>query len=248
LRGCMMTVKTICLPLRSRINSKIITIASIALISAVGLCNNAALAATSQILIDNTTLGYYNDSLGRLLDGTNPYAGNYLFPIGGDPTITNAPEPDLSSVSSILGDWLTNPASLNANWIGPGLIPSIWAEYTETALIYEINASETGIQNVVVNINVDNGTYVWFDGIYKFGTLEPGPAFPGVYEYSINLGDLSTGTHYLQIIREDHGSDALFYIETTGDTGPAPVPAPAAVILGVFGSAIVTFARRRNII
>lgn len=90
---------------------------------AVGSILGLGLAANAQavVIIDNTTLGFYNSA-------------------SGDPTISPIPfEPDLSVASAALGNWLGNPASLNGNWSGPQAIPASWAINSETAIIYSIS-------------------------------------------------------------------------------------------------------------
>ncbi|MCS7466146.1 putative Ig domain-containing protein [Stieleria sp. ICT_E10.1] len=161
------------------------------------------------------TPGYYNASIGSRLNGTS-----FLFPTSSDPTINNAPEPDLSPVADILGDWLTNgPAALNDNWSFRS-IPTSWPVNTETAIIYEIDGGPGGIQDLRGNFGVDNGIFVWLNGEYKFGALGAGGV--GRYEYAnIDLGDLRPGKNYLQVLREDHGSVNGFAIRVTGNLVPA---------------------------
>jgi hypothetical protein len=205
-----------------------------------------ALSAAAVTFIDGTTPGFYNNALGTVLDRTNPYAGTYLFPganlADGDPLIAMAPEPDLSVASAILGDWLGNPAALNANWHGPGVVPSTWTTNTEMGVVYAIDAGTTGLQSLTVELGVDNGIFVWFDGSYVLGALAPGQAILG--EYTANLTDISPGTHYLQFLLEDHGSATGFLIEATGV--PNPIPAPGAALLGSLGAARVGWLRSRR--
>ena len=133
--------------------------AIVTLLLAVGIAGSAS-AIT---LINNSTQGYYNSSIGEILNFTNPYNGTYFFPgdyhTYGDPTFNPVPNaPDLSGASSALGNWLTTPANLNTNWELKN-IPSTWAVNTETAIIYKIN-STTGYNNFVVKLGVDNGIFV----------------------------------------------------------------------------------------
>jgi hypothetical protein len=113
------------------------------------------------VLVDDSNLGYYNNALGTLLDGTQPQfppANNG----GGDPTINPAPEPDLSSVASILGNWLlTTPLPLNSNWSAIQEIPKSWEANVENAIIYPVDAGTLGYSKVIGNFGVDNGLFVW---------------------------------------------------------------------------------------
>jgi hypothetical protein len=179
--------------------------------------------ASADLIIDGSTTGYYNSSLGQVLDGTS-----ILFPIansaGGDPTINPASEPNLSAAAAVLGNWLSAPGSLNGNWVGPQAIPSTWAINTETAIVYGFDAG-AGLQNLVGKFGVDNGVFVWLDGAYISGALAPGGA--SMWEYIYDLGNLSAGTHYLQILREDHGGSTGWYVEVSGKS----VPEPTTVLL-----------------
>jgi hypothetical protein len=187
--------------------------------------------ANATLLIDNLTFGYYNSALGEVLNGTNPYDGTFLFPNNNcdpnDPLINPAPEPDLSSASDILGDWLNDPGNLNSTWSNLQTIPSTWTVNSETAIVYEFDAG-IGMENVQGLFGVDNGFFVWLDGIYISGALAPGGA--SQWEYTYNLPNVSAGTHYLQVLCEDHGSATGWEINLSGDEA-APVPEPATMLL-----------------
>jgi hypothetical protein len=179
----------------------------------------SAFPQAPEVLVDDTTPGHYNAALGTALDETQAQ-----FPCAdvlcGDPTISPAPEPDLSTVSATLGDWLASPRSLNTSWSGAQTIPLAWDLNTETAIVYEIDAGRCGAENVSGSFGVDNGIFVWVNGVYKFGALAPGPAIPG--EYSIDLGNLPPGPNFVQILREDHGRESDYSVEITGTLADCP--------------------------
>jgi hypothetical protein len=165
------------------------------------------------VLVDANTSAHYNAVLGTSLDATQsqfPCADS----ICGDPTINPAPEPDLSSASAALGDWLSSPSSLNANWSAPQAIPLTWGVNTETAIVYEVDAGKCGARNVTGSFGVDNGIFVWVNGVYAFGALSPGGATAG--EYAVPLGDLPRGRNFVQILREDHGGATGYSVQITG--------------------------------
>ncbi|MEP6831863.1 MAG: hypothetical protein ABJB74_00655 [Gemmatimonas sp.] len=129
--------------------------------------------------------------------------------------------PNLSAANGVLGNWLTNPLSLNANWISSPAIPNSWTIGTEVAIMYQFNT--LGATNVVARFGVDNGIYAWLDGTYLLGRRDPGGVSLG--EYTLGLGNLSAGTHFLQLLVEDHGSANGYAVDIKADEfipGPAP--------------------------
>lgn len=165
----------------------------VAVAIAAAVVSTAAQAAT---LINNSTHGLYNNSIGTVLDGTNPYGGSVMFPIanvaGGDPslTISSGTPPDLSAAATALGSWLSDPASPGGSWsAGEQAIPSNWAVNTESAIIYKLDGGATGLTNVSAAFGVDNGIFVWLNGNFLGGSVQPGGAIAG--EFTLSLGDLA---------------------------------------------------------
>jgi hypothetical protein len=213
---------------------------------AVMLVATPTLAAT---VIDNSTPGNYNIGIGTVLNGTNlvPPGLTYMFPydyqsapgvnptpFGQDPLLVITTPPDLTAAAAALGNWLTTPLTPGGTWGGIQPIPSSWAVNTETAVIYGFSGA---LQNVVASFGIDNGIFVWLDGVFIGGNLSPGGSTLG--EHTFNLGNLSAGNHFLQLLREDHGAVADFDILVTttsrpSDIGPV-VPIPGALILLLSG-------------
>lgn len=182
-------------------------------------------APESQQLIENFSLGYYNDSIGDLFTPTpnDPLAAYFPGPdvSTGDPTVNFQVGPNLDEITR-LGSWLSDPASAirNGFWRGLQPIPPGWSPNTESAIIYEIDGGAYGISDVQVSIGVDNGVFVWANGEYKLGGIASGPTIPG--EYLVSLGNLRPGKNYIQILREDHGGETTSDINITGKRNSEP--------------------------
>ena len=177
----------------------------------------------SVVLVDNNTAGYYNNSLGTILDNSAPQFPGPLMMSGSgplnDPTFYPSAEPDISKASAVLGNWLAAaPLPLNANWQPPRHIPTSWKINDEVATLYEVDGGSKGTARLRGNFDVDNGIYVWVNGKYIFGARAPGLLSPdGQFEYTnIDLGKLAPGKNYIQVLCEDNGISDGFRIKITG--------------------------------
>jgi len=167
------------------------------------------------------------------------------FPVSNDSTASFPTAPNLSAASSILGNWLTNPASLNSFWsANPISIPNGWAVGTEVAVIYQFDTLSA--TNVVASFGVDNGIFAWLDGTYLFGARGPGSFTLG--EYVLNLGDFAAGTHYLQLLLEDHGITNGYAVQITADQfiSPPTVAEPGAFALMLSGIGLLLQRKRKS--
>lgn len=160
----------------------------------------------------------------------------------GDPShefdVTEAP--DLSAAAAVLGDWLnpTSPYLSASGWSStPVSVPTNWAVGTEVAIVYEFEA--VAIEGLVASFGSDNGIYVWLDGVFKGGSVRPGPASLG--EHVFDLGDLGLGTHSLQILLEDHGGTNGYDVLITAQS---VIPEPSTGSLLGLGLVALAAARR----
>ena len=189
----------------------------------------ASTATPAAVIIANGQNGYYNSGLGTILD-TNGV--NDPFPCAnvacGDATVSYPTAPNLAAGAAALGTWLTNAAPSGGSWsAGAVAIPASWAINTETAIVYAIDAG-AGLTGLSLSLGVDNGIFVWLDGNYIFGARAGGGA--SANEYVFALPNISAGTHFLQILREDHGGATDYLIGLSG-AFVQRVPEPASIAL-----------------
>jgi hypothetical protein len=207
------------------------------------LAANASVSA-AVVLVQTNDPGYYNNSIGTVLNGTNGGESG-PFPVSNDSTFGFPVAPDLSAASGALGNWLTDPLNLNANWQSLASIPNSWIPGTEVAVIYQFDT--LGATNVVGNFGVDNGIFAWLDGVYLGGARQAGGVSLG--EHVFNIGNLSAGTHFLQLLLEDHGSANGYAVQITADTfipgtPPGSVPDSGSVLLYALAVGFLAAMRR----
>ncbi|OUS26113.1 hypothetical protein A9Q99_19240 [Gammaproteobacteria bacterium 45_16_T64] len=167
------------------------------------------------VIIDDTTGGLYNSSLGDMAD----YYGPSHFPNAnsseGDPNYPSISEPTVFG-AAFGTDWLGGDYT-GGSWGAVANIPNTWAVNHESAVVYDFVLGAAS--DIHIDLGVDNGIYVWLDGTYLFGAMQGGGS--NINEYNIDLAGVASGAHSLQILREDHGGGTGMNISV--DVTDAPV-------------------------
>ena len=188
------------------------------LLVAIALAGSALAASAAPVtLITGATQGLYNNGLGNVLNGTSqPFPNNGV----DDLTYSYNTAPNLAPAAAALGNWLTAPTAPGGTWgAAPQAIPGSWTVGTEDAIIYSFDAGD-GLTNFQASFGVDNGIFVWLDGVFMGGFRNAGGATLGEFQFSV--ASLSGGTHHLQVLREDHGGGTGYAVRVTGNTVPEP--------------------------
>ena len=209
-----------------------------------------AVSSAQVTLVQTSSPGFYNNQIGTLLNLSNTGLDSCAepFPVSNDCSANYPTAPNLAAASAVLGNWLTNPLSLNANWTSPPAIPNSWAVGTEVAIIYQFNT--LGAINVQASFGVDNGIFAWLNGNYILGRRDAGGVSLG--EYTLALGNLAPGTHFLQLLVEDHGGSNGYAVNIQADQfipGPPPttsVPEPSTWAMLAFGLGAMGLVVRRR--
>lgn len=187
----------------------------------IGLCLYAAGVGPvigQEVIVDNSTMGYYNAGLGTVLDGTDEDRFPPANTLTGDNFIFST-EPDLAPAGDVLGDWLSVPFSApNENWSDLQNIPTYWSVNTETAIVYPVDAGG-GFSNLSATIGIDNGIHIWINGEFRWGARQPQPKWFD----DIPLGTLEPGLNFVQVLTEDSGGGTYYSLQISGE--PAPLPA-----------------------
>ena len=228
------------------------------LLGLVSLILSISNVGATVMLVQTSDPGFYNNAIGNSLNlsgltgvtGTGSDTCAEPFPNSNDCHAIYSTAPNLNAANAALGNWLGDPLHLNSNWNFLSSIPNSWPVGTEVAVMYQFNT--LGATGVKALFGVDNGIYAFLDGTYLLGRRDAGGVALG--EYSLDIGNLSAGTHFLQLLLEDHGSTNGYAVKISADTfipGPPPggtVPEPSMlslVGLAVAGLLVVPIVRRK---
>lgn len=163
--------------------------------------DSEGLAADLNSMLDDATLS------GTFLCATEPC--EEVLPV--------SPEPDLAAAFLLLGDWLEDPENLTEDWTSLEAVLNARETGSEIAIVYAFDVDAAGLTDVELRAIAGSGIFVWLDGDFVFGATENGPFVDALdFEYSIDLPDLSSGEHFLQILSESHVDKQGFALELRG--------------------------------
>ncbi len=201
------------------------------------------LQAAATIIINNASLGMYNNGLGDLAPIDGP--GGFFLGANvseGDPTSSFTTDPGLVFSSAFGTNWLGGNYTGGSWSAGPVAIPGGWAVNTETAIVYDFNLALAS--DLHIDIGVDNGILVWLNGSFLYGATAAGGA--NINEYDIDVAGLGAGNHSLQIIRADHGGGTGYGISVDAKELPVKVPEPGSVLLFALGLILLGLKRLKK--
>ncbi len=164
-----------------------------------------------------------------------------------------AREPDLTAAAETLGDWLNNPENLPDNWEDLVDVLADREDGSEVAVVYEFEIGHDNWTDVELRFSTGSGLLIWLDGEYVFGVSEDNGFVDDLnFEYNVLLPDLAGGTHFLQILFEDHTGADGFAFELRGtpigneQLAASAVPEPGTLALFLAGLIGIGAIRRRN--
>ena len=72
------------------------------------------------------------------------------------------------------GNWLSRqvpPIAPSGAWNFRDISSVIWFNQSENAIVYEVDAGDGGLTNIIGNFSVSNGISVWVNGVHKFAAV-----------------------------------------------------------------------------
>lgn len=211
---------------------------NVLLLSAISMLPMSAFAG---IIIDNTTQGLYNNSLGDIHGMDGP--GGFLvapIPVEGDPTIVLGGDPGFAFDTNLFGaNWLGGDYTGGTWSAGPVAIPATWTVFDETAIVYDFTLATAS--DLHFDFGIDNGIVLWLDGNFLFGATSAGGS--NLNEYDVDVLGLAAGNHSLQVLRADHGGATGYAISV--DAVAAAVPEPGILMLLLTGLVGVFKSRKK---